>query len=226
MEECRTVEEALVVFSKYYCEDQFRSQYLIGDANGDSVIIEGDSHILRKSDYQLITNFYHSHPELGGFPCERYEIAKYIIEEGNKRDLHMAVSVLENTSQDGKYPTQYSNIYLPYESSVLLFHNSNFNEYLKIDLEKELIAYNREVDIPAVFSAIKGVYPDDGQKIKSDFVEIEWEGCTSSNYEIVYSKSPGCPEDDSTIILVQNQYGLISGLFTIFFIPGIIIIKK
>lgn len=40
---CATVEEALNVFNEYYCEDLYCAQYLLGDATGQSMIIEGDS---------------------------------------------------------------------------------------------------------------------------------------------------------------------------------------
>ncbi|RLD60294.1 MAG: hypothetical protein DRI95_15805, partial [Bacteroidetes bacterium] len=75
MEECSNIEEAMRVFAKYYCEDQYKAQYLIGDSLGNSVIVEGDNIISIQGNYQILTNFYQSQPELGGYPCWRYEIA-------------------------------------------------------------------------------------------------------------------------------------------------------
>jgi len=48
MEEAGSVEEAREIFGSYYCEDQYRAQYLVGDALGASMIVEGDS-ILTKA---------------------------------------------------------------------------------------------------------------------------------------------------------------------------------
>lgn len=62
IEECASVQEALIVFENYYCDDQYKAQYLIGDATGASMIVEGDSIIMKNGDYQVATNFYHSEP--------------------------------------------------------------------------------------------------------------------------------------------------------------------
>lgn len=51
MEECSTVEEARLVFQIYYCDDQYRAQYLIGDRFGNSIIVEGGSIIFNSSNF-------------------------------------------------------------------------------------------------------------------------------------------------------------------------------
>ncbi len=76
IEECATVEEASAIFTTYYCEDQYKAQYLLGDTTGASMIVEGDSIIVKSSNHQILTNFYHSHPELGGYPCWKI-VTKY-----------------------------------------------------------------------------------------------------------------------------------------------------
>jgi len=42
LEECSTVREAMAVFEDYYFSDLFDAQYLVGDKEGDSFVIEGD----------------------------------------------------------------------------------------------------------------------------------------------------------------------------------------
>ena len=38
IEECANIEEALEIFANYYCEDQYKAQYLIGDSLGNSKV--------------------------------------------------------------------------------------------------------------------------------------------------------------------------------------------
>ncbi len=38
IEECANIKEALEIFANYYCEDQYKAQYLIGDSLGNSKV--------------------------------------------------------------------------------------------------------------------------------------------------------------------------------------------
>ena len=51
-----------------------QGQMLWTDRFGGSVIVEGDVVIHRSGTYQIITNFLHSRPDLGGWPCPRYQL--------------------------------------------------------------------------------------------------------------------------------------------------------
>jgi hypothetical protein len=57
-----------IKIENYYCDDQYKAQYLIGDATGASMIVEGDSIIMKNGDYQVATNFYHSEPVMVAMP--------------------------------------------------------------------------------------------------------------------------------------------------------------
>ena len=130
IEEYASVPEALIVFENYYCDDQYKTQYLIGDTTGASMIVEGDSIIMKNGDYQVATNFYHSHPELGGYPSSRYETAVSILENSSEISLQLFGSILSSTHQEGSYPTQYSNIYDLKRKVIYLFHFRNFEEFV------------------------------------------------------------------------------------------------
>jgi len=105
IEECADIEEALEVFANYYCEDQYKAQYLVGDSSGNSVIVEGDHFIPIEGNYQILTNFYHSRPDLGGYPCWRYETADNMLGGTYNLTPYFVGSVLDATHQEGKYPT-------------------------------------------------------------------------------------------------------------------------
>jgi len=52
-----------------------QAQLMFGDANGDSIIFEGEKILKKEKYYQIVTNFYQSNPEIGGYPCPRYKRA-------------------------------------------------------------------------------------------------------------------------------------------------------
>lgn len=119
--ECANVREASDIFSNYYCEDQYKAQYLVGDSKHNSIIVEGDSIISMEDNCLILTNFYHSNPELGGYPCWRYNIANEMITSNNSYTTYLIGSILSATHQEGKYPTQYSQIYDLQNCQIYLF---------------------------------------------------------------------------------------------------------
>lgn len=194
IEECRTVENAKLVFGGFYCEDQYKAQYLVGDSTGHSMIVEGDNIINKKKDYQVLTNFYQSHPELGGHPCWRYDKACELLQEIDIPAPYDIGYVLASTHQDGKYPTQYSTIYDLNKQQIYLFHFHNYEEFIDINLKKELQRGYRFFHISDLFSHIQNLQPADGAQVNSEDVTINWKGKPGSFYEIIYSVAPDFSE--------------------------------
>lgn len=187
MEECKSINEAILIFKNYYCDDLYRAQYLIGDRFGNSVIVEGDSIISNNNSYQVMTNFYHSHPELGGYPCRRYEIANEILKNsGGISELSFG-HILAATHQKGKYPTQYSQIYNLKEGRIYLFHYHNYEEFINIKLIDELKYGYRDFKLPFLFSNIEIISPAANQIINSLSIKFYWRGNKTSRYELLYS---------------------------------------
>ena len=223
IEECANVEEALEVFAAYYCEDQYKAQYLVGDSSGNSIIVEGDNIISMDSDYQVLTNFYHSHPDLGGYPCWRYETATEMLSSFNELTPYFVGSVLAATHQDGKYPTQYSNIYDLHNCQLYLFHYHNYEEFIKIDLIEELNEGYRSFDIPGLFSRVKLLTPADGENIASTSVTFSWEGIPGNSYEVIYSTDLEFTENNSKNLTYMCP-GMTNHSGFIYFLPGLLLI--
>jgi len=190
MEECASVEQAREVLEAYYCEDQYRSQYLIGDSYGVSMIVEGDSIIEKTERYQVLTNFYHSRTDLGGYPCERYNTARAMLEEAPAITTWLFGSVLSATHQEGRYPTQYSNIYDLKEKRIYLFHYHNFEEFIPVDLQEELRKGSRAYDLEPLFSGLVLISPEQNDIISSLPVIFRWRGKRTSSYELRYTTDP------------------------------------
>jgi len=185
--ECANVREAIDIFSYYYCEDQYKAQYLVGDSKHNSIIVEGDSIISMENNHLILTNFYHSNPELGGYPCWRYNIANEMIIRENSYTAYLIGSILSATHQEGKYSTQYSQIYDLQNCQIYLFYYHNYEEFILIDLKEELNQGYRSFDIPALFSKVKLSTPTAGKKITSTTANFSWEGKSRSSYELIYS---------------------------------------
>jgi hypothetical protein len=219
--ECANIEEALKVFADYYCEDQYNAQYLIGDSTGNSIIVEGDNIISIEGNYQVLTNFYQSHPDLGGYPCRRYETAVEMLGSNYDLSAYFVGSILAATHQEGKYPTQYSNIYDLKSCFIHLFYYHNYEEFITINLSEELIKRYRSFDIPGLFSRVKLVSPVNGDEVEPASVTFSWEGIPENSYEVIYSTDPGFSAYHSTwpknMPLVSINH---SGLF--YMLPGLL----
>ncbi len=192
MENCLDLPGVIELFSQYYCEDMYRGQYLIGGADGCSVIIDGDNIHGNDHSYQVLTNFRIAEPDLGGFPCQRYETAVNMLEDCDSINEYMVGSILAATHQEGEYPSQYSLIFDPQEKRIIVFYKYNFKEYLCIDLESELKADTGQYALPALFSSLEPLSPD-GMQVFSDTAVIQWLGLASSSYELqVFDDSGLC----------------------------------
>ncbi len=203
IESCASVDEAMILFNAYYCEDQYKAQYLVGDAHARAIIVEGDSILPLSGNHMILTNFYHSHPELGGYPCDRYRTASEMIRAGNDFTPYLVGSILASTHQEGRYPTQYSQIYDLGNQIFYLFYHYNYEEYILIDLNKELNKGDRSFAIPGLFAGISMLTPDIGDSITGTGTEFSWSGKQGFQYELLISPDPDFPEH-STIQLVHR----------------------
>ncbi len=200
--ECGSVEDAVRIFEAFYSEDQYRAQYLVGDAHGNSVVSDGDSIVLKTGEFQVLTNFHLSEPALGGYPCWRYDKAIELCSGCESLTPYFMGTVLASTHQEGGYPTRYSNIYDLKNRQVYLFHFHNYEEFLMIDLLEEMGAGIHSWDIPSLFSQVKVLGPDTGETLPGNSAVVSWTGLPDSEYTLLYStredlsdpvRIEGCP---------------------------------
>ena len=128
---------------------------MFGDKSGDSVIIEGDKQIRKQGRFQVMTNFYQSHPDLGGFPCKRYAIANEMLggSEGISIDLFRSVLAAVHMDHEVGFsnPTVYSNIYDLKRGLVHVYHFHNFENAVVLDVAEELKKGRHHYDLPSLF---------------------------------------------------------------------------
>jgi len=191
MEECGSIHEAICIFDGYYCDDQYRGQYLVGGPDNTSVIIDGDYLHQNDCSCQVLTNFHRSNPELGGYPCWRYQKASEMLDSCSSPTHALIGSILSATHQEGEYPTQYSLIFDPVEKTIFLFYYHNFHEYLELNLNECLSADTISYAIPPLFSRTELLYPEQHAEIHADAVVLKWKGLPGSNYEVTLTDEQG-----------------------------------
>ncbi len=155
MANCKTVAEVVAVFEKHDLTFLANAMLMFGDQHGDSVIIEGDEFLRIKEDHQVVTNFYQSLNAADEYPCPRYKAAIQLLGKGDPVSVESCRDVLAATRQNGRAPTQYSNVYDLKQGLIYLYHFHNFEEVVCIDLKKELEKGAHELDLPSLFSKNK-----------------------------------------------------------------------
>ena len=145
--QCATVEEAVAWLKKYNILG-IRSHILLGDKGGNSAVVEwvnGEMNVLqRQNDCQVMTNFWLSHPELGNYPCSRYDKVTEMLKHENVISVDYFKSILELVStyeRDEKGEesgTIYSNIYDLVRGDIYIYYKRNFENSIKINLVTEL----------------------------------------------------------------------------------------
>lgn len=139
LKSCSTVDEALEEFGEWVHPILEYNQILIVDRFGDSAIIEGNTIIEKNGDFQVCTNFLHSHPELGGYPCWRYDAAVDMLEEINELSIDYFTDICEATHSEGIYSyTIYSNVYDLKNGFVYLYYMHDYSKVKIFNLTKEM----------------------------------------------------------------------------------------
>ncbi|OYT28439.1 hypothetical protein B6U98_05095 [Thermoplasmatales archaeon ex4572_165] len=133
-------------------------QIFVIDKTGDSAIIEGDEIIRKQGDYQVCTNFLHSRPDLGGYPCYRYETATSILDNITDPSVSSLVSILNATHQKGY--TQYSSICDLNNLTMYLYQFHNYEKGIKIDLNTEFQQDAHSYYFPSLFEPETNQAPD------------------------------------------------------------------
>ena len=139
LKNCRSVEEALEEFCQWYHPMLDYNQILIVDRTGDSAIIEGDIVIRKDGDFQVCTNFLQSNPNLGGYPCWRYNTAVSMLDNMDQISAEYFTDICNATHSEGMYSyTIYSNVYDLVNGVVYLYYMHDFSTVKIFNLSEEM----------------------------------------------------------------------------------------
>jgi hypothetical protein len=139
LKHCSTVEEALIDFNQWHHPLLENNQILIADRLGDSAIIEGDIIIRKNGDFQVVTNFRHSNPEHGWYPCWRYDMAVDMLDNMNDLSVDYFMDICNATHSEGLYSyTIYSNVYDLMNGVVYLYYMHDYSIVKVFNLNDEM----------------------------------------------------------------------------------------
>jgi len=134
-----TVDEALATIDGYdlsaYPSVFAYGHLLFADATGASAVMEGDTFIRGEGDHQVMTNFALSAPELGYWPCPRYDLIEEGLSTGEPLDHDDLAGLVEAArgSAWGGF-TVYSQLFDLDDLTVTLWWESDFDRPLVFDL--------------------------------------------------------------------------------------------
>ena len=217
MEECASVEQVINMVNQYrFNHLQSIGQFFFADRTGDSVIIGGqgdndDIDIVRKDGrFQVVTNFFISKPELGGYPCWRYDTAVSMLEENDEATIENVRSILDAVHlghEGSSLHTLYSNICDLQNGIIYLYKMHNYQENIVFNLNDELQKGSNTYVINDIFSDIRLIYPAQEASIDAGEMTFRWEGKGKSRYELYYSTDPGF--FDCEPIIINSEFVLV-----------------
>ena len=209
---CSTVSEVLEVFDQYNLELMSFFQCFFVDRNGDSVIIEGDDIILKEGNFQVVTNFIHSHPELGGlggYPCWRYNTAVSMLENMTELSVDYFTSICNATHVDDH--SVFSNVWDLNQEKIWVHYFHNYDKVLEFDLNEELAKGESRIYLGSLFE------PDNNQPpTKPDAPKGIESGIPGEDYKFSCRKTSD-PDGDRASYLFNWGDGTDSGWLPIYY---------
>jgi len=202
---CATVDEVVDVFQSYYIPYMDDIQGFFVDRTGNSVIIEGDEVIYKQGNYQVVTNYLQNHPELGGYPCWRYDTASSLIEDMDDlsvdyfRDICEAVQVEDISIPDAFIlDTVYSNVCDLNELVMKIYFFHDYDNSIEIRIPEIFIDGYQNLNLANLFANISNNFPN-----KPDTPEGSVSGRVNNEY--VYSTSS--TDVDSDLLFYIFDWG-------------------
>lgn len=147
--QCKTVNEALKMIEQVDWAALSSGQMVIGDATGDSAIVERMAVTRRgKLDYQIGTNFRTSTTPKSEITCWRYKKCGATLSAGKPVTLESVRQSMEATMPDTTdSKTWYTTICDLKAAQVLLFRKGDFKQVVKLDVKAELAQGQRRIDM-------------------------------------------------------------------------------
>jgi len=152
LEECSTVEEAIVLLEKYNSIAFSWCHLLIADSTGASAVVEwGDGELViikSNKSYQVSTNFNFTNTSWGYYPCERFKTASSLLEQNTNISVPLFVDIL---SKVHKTNAIYSNVYDITNGEIYVFQHHDLENYIKINVQEEIANGYRLISISNLF---------------------------------------------------------------------------
>lgn len=144
---CSTVNETIEWFESHNMGSQWSAQIHFADASGDAMVasvVDGEFAYTRKGStpFLVSTNFNLANTSSAfEYPCWRYDTATSMLEEidaEGELSVEAVRDILDAAHEEGPYGTRYSNIFDLVDRVVYLYHEHDFENVVRLDLDEEL----------------------------------------------------------------------------------------
>jgi len=123
----------------------------LGDAQGNSAIVEAEAVIRKQGPYQISTNYRQSLIPPSRSACRRYNKANTLLSQADGFSVDLFRRVCAATHQEDRNPTLYSTVYDLKQRVIHLYHFHDFDNVIEFDLQKELAKGERVVEMHTLF---------------------------------------------------------------------------
>lgn len=151
MRSCSTVEEVENILKTKNLDFLNYSQIMFVDADGKSIIVEGDSILQNHADFSVCTNFTQSLTATDDISCERYKKAHSLSESNVYKGKKLIQNILNETKQLSPYgATMYSQIYNLKDLTISLYLFHDFKHEMELSINS-LVRQDTVISISSLF---------------------------------------------------------------------------
>ncbi len=155
LSECATVDEVLILISKFNLLSQEKAQILIADATGNYAIIHAN-YVIKKSDLKQnhfsVANFCLNDSQSANYQCHRRGFSQKALASNKEINEALFKKILEKTSQtDINNITLYSQICNLKTQTFELFQRYDFTVSSEINLTEELAKGIHTIEMKTLF---------------------------------------------------------------------------
>lgn len=193
MAECATVSDVINLLKQYNRSQMNRYQWMIGDKEGNSAIIEDDTIICMSDNYQIITNFRQSvFPNGEGYDCLRFRTAQNMIKSNSIGSIDGVRKILAATHAEGDDVTLYSYIADLTNGLVYVYHFHNYENVVILDVKNEISKGKQIFNISELFPVT----------VAAKFIEYKFRSELSNKIESRIDKS----FDKTTLVNYNGKF--------------------
>jgi penicillin V acylase-like amidase (Ntn superfamily) len=153
MKQCASVDEAVAMLEAHDRAFMRRICIFLGDAQGNSAIVEAEAVVRKQGKHQVATNFRQSLIPPAKATCWRYRTADRMLSQANEFSVDLFRRICAAVHQEGKNSTLYSTVYDLKRKIIYLYHFHDFENVVVFDLEEELAKGERVLEMPSLFPA-------------------------------------------------------------------------
>ena len=213
---CKNIEEVLAYLKNH--DYTFRSQALIADAAGRSLVINAGIIVEKTGAYQINTNFNICNLKDKNYDCWRYDLAEKELSRTKEISVDYFRNLLNLTHQQGQYGTMYSSIYDLKRGLIYVYLYRNFEDVHVIDLRKQLKKGYRIEELAshfksnASFEQVVKDHPENKRELLLDEIDKNGINATLSRYDEIKKRDPSKKDEingwfiDAALNLIMQAY--------------------